>query len=147
MVSTPDTVYVIGLAKSFSSFTIHITALSSATGEVLADADVPSSVSNGFTDILVVQTANDQPLVLWLEKSSIKFIPLTSTLKFKPKTYSKGTYSRLENVGLSKVGQFVAHKSAGGSSIIRMDDKSGDIKSIWDFDADVRTRTSFRCPS
>ncbi|KAJ7588211.1 hypothetical protein C8J56DRAFT_1164789 [Mycena floridula] len=128
---TPSAVYVVGLAKSFASYTLHVTSLSPATGEVLASRNVPSSISQ-LADLLVVNnTKTASPQVLWLEKQSVSSFALVPTLNNKP-TSLKGSYKELLDVGLNGHGQIVGIRLDGSALALGLGDDG--IKVLWDFE-------------
>ncbi|THH04236.1 hypothetical protein EW145_g5667 [Phellinidium pouzarii] len=133
---TPSTVFVVGLSKSVASYTLHITALSAASGEVLANTHVPSAIHNGLTDFLLLSDTSDDdstPCVIWLEQGQLKFVPLTSELNGKPKTMKGATLKSILNIGLNEKGHFVALRSDGTGLAMRMDKDSMGLALIWEF--------------
>jgi hypothetical protein len=108
----------------------------------LSDTSIPSSISNGLSEVLAVRSssASSDALLVWLEQGAIKYVPLAPNTKPKPKTFkaaSKAVYSQIQNVGLSSVGQFVALKADRGSTIIKIDVKSGELTSAWEHEPEV----------
>ena len=133
---TPKTVYLVGLTKSISSYTLHVSALSASTGELLSDAHIPSSIHNGLTDFLVLSdTADDEssPFVAWLEKDALKFVRLTEKLDSKPKTLKGSSFKGISNIGLNERGWFVALEQDGTGMVLGTDKDSQGLKQIWKF--------------
>ncbi|KAL1943370.1 hypothetical protein VTO73DRAFT_4445 [Trametes versicolor] len=131
---TPSAIYLLGLANSFASYTLHISTLSPTTGELIASGNVPSSVTTGFTDVVVVRdhrTSEVEPHIVWLEDKVIKYYTLTPSLKVKPAVIKGATYRSLRDVGVSAYGQFVAVQEDGSGRVIRLNSEG--LKVIWDF--------------
>ncbi|KAH9942115.1 hypothetical protein B0H21DRAFT_526939 [Amylocystis lapponica] len=123
VVATPSTVYIIGLAKSFASYTLHVTALTAGTGEAVASVNVPSSIHNGLTDFLSLGGGSEtSPRVVWLEGGAIKAVSLAPELKAKPSALKGGMYKHIVDVGLSHYGQLVALKEDGTSHVVELSD-------------------------
>ncbi|KZT08987.1 DUF1620-domain-containing protein [Laetiporus sulphureus 93-53] len=130
IVATPSIIYIIGLAKSFASYTIHVTALSSSTGEVIASVPIPSSVHNGLTDFFAISSGTESR-VIWLEAGVIKSLSFMPELKEKPRDMSRTLYKSIKEIALSAHGLFIAIKETESASIIRLDKKG--LQEIWEF--------------
>ncbi|KAI0060106.1 DUF1620-domain-containing protein [Artomyces pyxidatus] len=136
LIATDSTIYVVGLAKSFSSYTLHIAAVSTTTGELLSSAHIPSSIGGGSSDIITLAAQTDQslpPRVAWLEGGSIHSIPLVPQLNEKPASSKGATYEKIIDVGLHKKGYFVALQSDGSSRVFRQDVEKSGLKVTWEF--------------
>ncbi|KAH9929331.1 uncharacterized protein B0H18DRAFT_996604 [Fomitopsis serialis] len=134
IITTPSTVYLIGLAKSFASYTIHVTALSTATGELLTTGHIPSSISDGLTDFFELRDVKDAqvPLrIVWIEGGSVRYFGLTPELKEKPMGLKGAVYKNILDVGLSEYGQFVALKEDGTALVLRSVPEG--FRQIWEF--------------
>lgn len=143
ILATPSAIYILGLSKSFASYTLHITSLSPVTGELISDVNVPSSVTSGFSDVLVLRdlrTSEAEPQVVWLEGKVIKSFALTPSLKAKTSAIKEAVYRSVEDVGVSEYGQFVAVKEDGSAWVIRL--SSEGLKVIWEYADSVRTMLS-----
>ncbi|KAF9075476.1 DUF1620-domain-containing protein [Rhodocollybia butyracea] len=115
--TTDDAVYVVGLASSFASYVLHVVALSPLTGEVLASASVPSTISNGLDEFLVLSD-----MVVWIEKSSIKSFALSPSLSGRSRTLPAASYEKLVNIGLGSHGMFIAVGTNGFGQLIACED-------------------------
>ncbi|KAF9817392.1 hypothetical protein IEO21_03446 [Rhodonia placenta] len=134
LIATSSTVYVVGLAKSFTSYTLHVSAVSAKTGEFITSIDVPSSITNGLTDFFVLASNKHpqvKPRVMWLEGGAIKSFPLTPELKETPMMIKGAEYQKIVDVGFSEHGQFVAIKEDGAGRVIRLGEDG--VKVIWEF--------------
>lgn len=131
LVTTPSTIYVIGLTKSsLASKTLHVSSLSTSTGVLVATTDIPLSVVVGPSDVLALSSDAATRLV-WLEASTIRSLELASNLKAKPTSVSGSAYSRIVDISLQSKGHFVAQTTNGTSRILRLEvDK---LKAIWEF--------------
>ncbi|KAJ3553144.1 hypothetical protein NM688_g3770 [Phlebia brevispora] len=143
VVPTPSAVYVVGLAKSFASYTLHVTALSPEDGAVLAEADVKSSIiGTGPASFLVlnrkgkdeeIKDEDDATRVVWLEGGVIRSIALTPELKDKPVPVKGAVYEKIIDAGLCEHGMFVALKEDGSGRVIKLNQEEKGLKVIWEF--------------
>ncbi|KAI0820139.1 DUF1620-domain-containing protein [Trametes gibbosa] len=134
ILATPSAIYLLGLSKSFASYTLHITSLSPTNGELITSSDVPSTVTSGFSDVLVlrdVRASEIEPHLVWLENKAIESFTLTPSLKGKPTAIKDAVYKSIEDVGVSEYGQFVAVKEDGSGRVIRL--SSEGLKVIWEY--------------
>ncbi|GLB44268.1 putative DUF1620-domain-containing protein [Lyophyllum shimeji] len=133
LVPTPTAVFVVGLAKSIASFTLHVTALDPQTGSVLGIQGVPSSVEDLGAYVLLsgpTQTADKKaPHIAWLEDGVLKSFKLTPKLNAKPtvvtftaKTKSNAPYERFIDVGLVRQGHAVAVAGDGSATLLALGD-------------------------
>lgn len=139
IVATPTTTYVIGLSKSFASYTLHVTSLSTSSGEELASANIPSSITDGPSSLLSLSPTASAPQIVWLESGSIKSVALTEKLDSKPTAVKGASYEQVLDVGLSEQGYFVALKAGDGTARIVKSangEKEG-LKVIWEFSDSV----------
>ncbi|KAI0920704.1 hypothetical protein AcV5_010378 [Taiwanofungus camphoratus] len=138
VVTSPLATYVIGLAKSFASYTLHITSLSSTTGELIASAHIPSSIHNGLTDFLLLGNTK-QPLwnhrVVWLEEGAVKSVALTPELKEKTTAMKGAVFKRIVDVGLRDHGLFVAQKVDNTRHVVRLEENGP--KDVWEFSESI----------
>jgi hypothetical protein len=146
LVTTPSTVYVIGLTKTLASKTLHISSLSTSTGELVASKNFPLSVAVGPSDVLSLSSnaAALIPRVVWLEAGTIRSIALVPKLMGKP-TSVTGTYARIVDIGLQSKGHFVALTADGTGRILKLD--ADELKVIWEFTDSVSTRTRNSSPA
>lgn len=136
MVPTSSAVYVIGLAKSFASYTLHVTALSPSDGTVLSTADVPSSITEGPESILPLRrlvNGTEAARVVWLEGGKIRSVGLTPDLHEKPTLVKGAAYVEVVSTGLEDHGLFVAIKDDGSGRVVKLDDDNTGLKVIWEF--------------
>ncbi|CDO75706.1 hypothetical protein BN946_scf184493.g4 [Trametes cinnabarina] len=134
ILATRSAVYLLGLAKSFASYTLHVTSISPITGELVASGNVPSSVLSGFSDVVVLRDVKEpelDPRLVWLEDKAIKSFPLSPSLKAKPAVLKGATYKSVQDVGVSDYGQFVAVQEDGSGRVIRL--SSEGLKVIWEY--------------
>ncbi|KIK60873.1 hypothetical protein GYMLUDRAFT_96989 [Collybiopsis luxurians FD-317 M1] len=110
--ATGEVVYVVGLASSFATYTLHVTSLSATSGQVLASTSIPSSISSGLDDFIVSSDS-----IVWLENGVLKSFALSSSLKGKPVSI-KGPFERISDVGLGSQSMFVAVREDGSSQIV-----------------------------
>lgn len=129
---TDSTIYAIGLAKSYASYTLHATALSAETGELLTTHNIHSSIENGSEDFLTLSPpTSEDPHLVWVEKGVVKSVTLTPKLANKPRSLKGYSAARIADVGLLEHGIFVARKEDGAASVFKLNRNA--IESIWDF--------------
>ncbi|EIN05678.1 DUF1620-domain-containing protein [Punctularia strigosozonata HHB-11173 SS5] len=140
IIPSPNAIYLVGLAKSFAGYTLHVSALSPADGSLLASQPINSQVENGLTDFLYLaspsSSANRNPRLVWLEHATIRSVDLTPLLDAKGASTKGTAYKRIIDVGLAEHGQFVAIKEDGTGRVFRLDVNGageGSIKGIWEF--------------
>lgn len=137
IVATPTTTYIVGLSKSFASYTLHVTALSTTSGELLASNNIPSSITDGPSSLLSLSptTSASAPQVVWLESGSIKSVVLTEKLDSKPTTVKGASYEKIVDVGLTEKGYFVALKEGDGTArVVKLAEGEKDgLKIVWEF--------------
>ncbi len=136
IIATPTAIYAVGVAKSYASYTLHVTALSSESGQLLSSAHVPSSITNPSSD-LVLLTSNTVSRLAWLEQGSVKSVALSTPLKEKPATIKGADYKRILDVGLSKQGYMVAIMLDGTGRVFRLGEDGSDLNNIWEFEGSV----------
>ncbi len=117
---------------------MHITSLSTQNGGLIKSGDYPSSITTDPSQVLIlddVRATERAPRIVWLEDGVIKSFPLTPDLKTKL-TVLKGTiYQKLEDVGLSQYGQFVAITDDGSGRVIKL--SSEGLKVTWEYSDSV----------
>lgn len=147
MIITPSAVYVVGLAKSFASYTLHVTSLSPSNGEVIASTNIPSSIAEGSSDILTLSsdTTTFHPRVVWLEAGAIRSVQLVPKLSVKPSFLQGSIYSKIIDIGLQSKGHFVALKTDDASRVLKLDAEMG-LEVIYEFPDSVSTPTELYLP-
>jgi hypothetical protein len=139
LVVTPDAIYVIGISKSFASFTLHATALHPSTGAILSTKPIPSSIREPLNELLVLTSfalrdrQTQQPHIVWLEQNLLKFIPLTPKLDNNVKSM-EGAYSKIVDANSCDHGHFVAIKTDGMSKVMKVEDG---LMDVLDFEGSV----------
>ncbi len=147
LVVTPSTVYVVGLARSFASYTLHVTSLSSSNGEVVASVNVPSSIAGESSDMLILSSdaTTLKPRVVWLEAGGIRSIQLVPNLSAKPTSMQGPLYNKIIDIGLQSKGHFVALKTVDTCQVLMLDAEKG-LKVIYEFTESVSTYPEHRLP-
>ncbi|KAF9259043.1 DUF1620-domain-containing protein [Marasmius fiardii PR-910] len=137
---TSQAVYAIGLSKSFASYTLSITSLSPATGEVISSTLIPSSIGNGIEELLSLHSTTGEPFVAWLESNQIKSYGLVPELKAKT-TSHRGTYFKFTDIGLTSHGYFMASQLDGSDQAMKLvGSGSGEVKVAWDFEGSAASQ-------
>lgn len=136
---TDSTIYAIGLTKSYASYTLHLTALSTETGELLTTHDVPSNIENGLDDFFALSSStSEDPRLVWIEKGVVRSLTLTQKLTNKPQSLRGSANTKILDVGLSEYGMFVVKREDGSASVFKLNQNA--IESIWDFADSVSCR-------
>ncbi|KAI9451269.1 DUF1620-domain-containing protein [Lactarius psammicola] len=133
LVTTPSTVYVIGFTKSSAFKTLHVSSLSTSTGQQVASTNTPLSVAVGSSDVLTLSfdAATLIPRVVWLEAGTIRSVALVPDLTEKPTSVMGSAYTKIFDIGLQNKGYFVALTTNDTGRILKLDvDK---LKAIWEF--------------
>ncbi|KAL0573048.1 hypothetical protein V5O48_008907 [Marasmius crinis-equi] len=138
---TSQAIYVIGLAKSFASYTLHVTAISPATGEQISSSNIPSSIGGGPDDLFSMMSPTGDPYVLWLEQNTIKYFPLTPSLAGKPKSFKSASYHKLTDVGLNSYGFLLATKIDQTDQALKLVG-NGDLQVAWEFEGSAPTENN-----
>ena len=135
LVTTPSTVYVIGLSKSLATHILHVTSLSSSTGELVASVDFPSSILKGSSDVLILSSdaTTLNPRVVWLEAGAIRSVSLVPYLSEKPTSVKGSTYSKIIDIGLQSKGYFIALNTDDIGQVLTLDANNAGLKAIWVF--------------
>ncbi|KAH0834201.1 hypothetical protein J3R83DRAFT_11513 [Lanmaoa asiatica] len=153
-----STLYVAGFAKSVRSYTLHVTTLDFATGEVITSVNIPASITNALTDFLLLgpsrvgsssttSTRSDAntdtfgPSLVWLSPSStasnatlsLFSAPLSPSLKGKVMTIPNASYKSIHDVDLSGNGLFMAFRDNGAAEVIEYETSGSPVRVVWDF--------------
>lgn len=142
LVATADAVYVVGVSKSFASFTLHITSLNPSTGAVLSTRPVSSSITEPLSELLVLSSSHPDSQgklrnshVVWLEQGILKYVLLTSKLDGKTKSLKGLSIRKIVDAGLSDNGHFVAITVAGVNKVVMME--GDNVKDVLEFEGVV----------
>ncbi|KAK2462583.1 hypothetical protein APHAL10511_005401 [Amanita phalloides] len=144
--STSSAVYTIGLAKSFASYTLHVTALDSSTGRVLNDVHIPSNIAAAIPNacptcahwhgiLLSLHVPHEyRPRMAWIEDGRIKSKALTPGLDGPVSTVKNHVFDRIVDVGLSDYGYFVALGKAEPPRVMKMEDDGTRVGPVAEFE-------------
>ncbi|KAF8554252.1 DUF1620-domain-containing protein [Imleria badia] len=153
-----STLFVAGFAKSIKSYTLHVTTLDLATGQVIASVNIPASISNALTDFLLLgpsrvgspsttgspsdsNTDTFGPSLVWLSPSSnapntplsLFSAPLPPSLKGKVLTIPNVSYKRIQDVDLAGNGLFMAFRDNGTAEVLGYESSGSPVRVLWDF--------------
>lgn len=132
LVVTDSTIYAVGLAKSFASHTLHVTALSAATGELLTTQHIHSNIENGPNDFFTLSPSNSEdPRLIWIEKGVVRSVALTPKLANKPQSLRGSSNTQILDVGLSEHGIFIVRKEDGSATVFKLNQNT--LEPVWDF--------------
>jgi len=142
LILTTDALYVVGIAKSIASYTLHVSTLSPSTGQVIVSANIASSIVDPLAHFAVLTRPNTtQPQALWIDQETLKYVGLTPTLNEKAKTLKGTDYARILDVGLTDQGHAVISRKDGSSFVLTLDGEANSANSVWEF---VDSVSSFR---
>lgn len=136
IITDPSTVYVVGLAKSFASYTLHVTTLSATTGEAIASVNIPANIKGGPSNFVAVRSSTGSvttTCINWLEDGALKAAVLTPDLKGQVMALPGVKYDRIGDFGLSTNGQFLAIKQGGAAHVMHFDAHASSLRPIWEF--------------
>lgn len=132
LVLTPSALYLVGIAKSTETYTLHVTSLNPETGELITSANVPSSIKDPMADFFVICNGiSDHNRIVWLGQGSLKHVPLVPDLNAKPVAVKNAEFEQLIDIGLVDHGHIVAIKKDGIARVIKLTDNG--IKSVYEF--------------
>ncbi|KAF9007089.1 hypothetical protein BDQ17DRAFT_1407603 [Cyathus striatus] len=133
-VLTSSAIYLVGIASSTASYTLHVTSLDPSTGALIHSANIPSSIAEPLRQYTLLQAAdNTGSQVVWFEAGNLKSYALTPELKAKPATLKPigQAYGGIFDVGLASQGQLVVLKQDGEARVVVL--KNGALKEEWTF--------------
>jgi hypothetical protein len=139
IVRSSTALYVIGLTKSFRSYTLTVVPLNPADGEVIETANVLSDLADFDSYRVLLGTNRGSTSLVWLEGESIKTSTLTEDLSQIKKTTSTkyGPYSRILEVGVEEFGYLAAIKTDGEEQIYRIARDGLGVNKVASFDSSV----------
>ena len=133
LILNSDTLYVIGMAKSIASYTLHVSTLFPSTGQVIVSANILSSIVDPLAHFAVLTRPDTtHPQALWIEQETLKFVGLTPTLKEKGRQLKGTGYTRIMDIGLNDQGHAVISRKEGSSFVLKFDEVNS-AKSVWEF--------------
>jgi len=136
LVLTPSVLYLVGVAKSTESYTLHITSLVPESGEIITSANVPSSIRDPIADFYVLSNGiSENNRIIWIEQGSLKHVGLVPELNAKPVAMKNAEFGLLVDVGITDNGHIVAAKKDGSGRIIKLVESG--VKSVHNFENDV----------
>lgn len=132
LVLTPSALYLVGIAKSTESYTLHVTSLVPETGELITSANIPSSIKDPMSDFFVLSGGiSDNNRIVWLEQGSLKHVPLVPKLNSKSVPVKNAEFQHLVDIGLTDNGHIIAIKTDGTARIVKLVENG--IKSVYEF--------------
>jgi hypothetical protein len=136
ILSTPTHVYVAGLSKSFTGFTLQVTIIDSQTGQAVEEGlNIPGAQPKSFADVILTRSSHpSQPSrLVYLTDATISSVPLTDAPKElkSPTVIKYFDCSKLLDVGLNEHGMLVAVKSDGTARALKLDEAG--LRSVWEF--------------
>lgn len=139
ILASPDVIYAVGLVKGSTAYTLHVTTLTTSNGSVMASVSIPANLARGRGDFILLAPpattpagdAPQGPCLVWLEDSSLRVAVLNSALKGQVHMIPGINYTRIHDVGLASVGQFVAFQEVGNAHVMRFNGVS--LLAIWEF--------------
>ncbi|KAH7107261.1 hypothetical protein BKA62DRAFT_682862 [Auriculariales sp. MPI-PUGE-AT-0066] len=123
-----NAVYVLGLVKSFRSYTLRVTALEVTKGTVFATQDFHSDIveaNDAFVSILARSAAF--PTIIWVDNGQAMSLALNEALDNKPVKVNDGKFERVLDVGLEHSGLLVGIREDGSAHALSYEDKSSTV--------------------
>ncbi|KAG1816884.1 DUF1620-domain-containing protein [Suillus subaureus] len=136
IIADPSTMYVVGFAKSFASYTLHVTTLSVTTGKIIASVNIPANIKDERSKFVAVSSQTGPTTtacVNWLEGDVLKAAVLAPDLKGQIMALPGVKYDRISDFGLSTNGQFLAIKEGGAAHVMHFDAQASSLRPIWEF--------------
>lgn len=139
IVRSSTALYVIGLTKSFRSYTLTVVSLNPENGEVIETAHVPSDLPDLDSYRVLLGTTRGPTSLVWLEGESIKTVVLTADLSRIKKTTSTkyGPYDRVLDLGVEESGYLAAIKKDGEAVIYKIDRDGLGMNKVVSLDSSV----------
>ncbi|KAF9450978.1 DUF1620-domain-containing protein [Macrolepiota fuliginosa MF-IS2] len=132
LVLTPSALYLVGIAQSAETYTLHVTSLVPGTGELITSANIPSIVKDPLADFLVISDGiSENNQLVWLEQGSLKHVALVPQLNAKPASVKNAAFEQLIDIGLNDHGHILAVKQDGVARVVKLMDNG--IKSVFEF--------------
>ncbi|KAF9516661.1 hypothetical protein BS47DRAFT_1340546 [Hydnum rufescens UP504] len=130
IVASRTAIHVIAFAKSFASYTLHVTTIDPLNGKEINTYHIPSSIQNGISHIVIIDRI-DNPYIAWAEKGSIKSYDFVTGHITSAK---EKNYAEIIDIGLGQQGLFVGIQDNGAAHIFSVGrgQSQGPIK-IWEF--------------
>lgn len=119
VVATEDTLYAIGLTKSFASLTLSVTSLDAHTGSLISTQHVSSKITSPSNILSLKSSDESLPVLTWLD-DGIHALTLTSRLTSTPKYVSKNAYTEISDLTIGKTGIFIGRKADGTTDVLRI---------------------------
>lgn len=115
--------YVIGVTKSFRSYTFTVVSLDPANGEVIETVNIPSDLADLDNYRVLLGPSRGPTTLVWLEGELVKTVTLTADLsQIKKATSTKyGPYNRVLDLGVEELGYLAAIKKNGEADVYRID--------------------------
>jgi hypothetical protein len=126
--------YAVGVSQAAASYVLHVRTFSPDTGDIIKDTNLVSSVIDPLAQLVTLSSSDpEKPIILWLDKGTLRYFSLTPTLDQKPKLMKGMGLARLVNIGLGDFGHAVITRDDGSSFIIKVDEESGYPKTVWEY--------------
>lgn len=136
MISIGDTLYAVGLTKSFASLTLAVTSLNAQTGSLISMKHIPSKVTSP-SDVLTIRNSDESlPMVAWLD-TGIHALALTPELDAIPNYVSKTTYDELSSLENRKNSFLIGRKFDGSADVFRIRSSSAVLEIVGEFATSV----------
>ncbi|QRW10303.1 endoplasmic reticulum membrane protein [Ceratobasidium sp. AG-Ba] len=148
IILTDSHVITVGLLKSGSLYGINIITLDRTTGSIVSEKRLPSRITRGLQDVLVLSTRDTRtPAIAWFDQpaGTLRSVTLDTPDEFQYRFLSTNvSFTEVHEVGLSDHGLFIADTHGGPSWVIGME--SSGLKQVWEF-SDVSPASKAETPS
>ncbi|KAG8734710.1 hypothetical protein FRC10_011504 [Ceratobasidium sp. 414] len=141
-------VITVGLVKTGTLYGINIITLDRETGNVVSEKRLPSRITRGFQDVLVLSTRDTRvPAIAWFDQSAGTLRSVTLDSPEEPMYRFLSTnvsFTEVHDVNIGDNGYFVADTHGGPSWVIGME--STGLKQVWEL-SDVSPASKAETPS
>lgn len=105
------------------------------TGEVIHSANVGANIANPWKESATVLNPTLQlPVAVWLEKGTLRYVPLTPMLNGKPKSARESGFVGIIDVGAGSRGQIVAVREGGLGVLYQLDGEKTSATIVWEYE-------------
>jgi len=109
--------------------------LNASTGEVIHSANIGANIADPWKESVTVLNPSLQlPVAVWLEKGTLRYVPLTPTLNGKPKSARGSGFIRIIDAGVGRRGQVVAVRQDGLGVLFQLDGEQTSATVVWEYE-------------
>ncbi|KAG9080144.1 hypothetical protein FRC06_007017, partial [Ceratobasidium sp. 370] len=141
-------VITVGLVKTGALYGINIITLDRRTGSLVSEKRLPSRITRGLQDVLVLSTRDTRvPAIAWFDQpaGTLRSVTLDSPEEPMYRFLSTNvSFIEVHDINIGDTGYFVADTQGGPSWVIGME--SAGLKQVWEL-SDVSPASKAETPS